>query len=102
MITLTGDVVGFAGAAVLVDIAEPSEPIPTPVPPDFTNVAYVFGSFETKRHTETCFSKLLSHVTLYNICVTGNNIPTPIHNEIKKISINKERKMSIILHDYII
>jgi hypothetical protein len=69
LIKLTGDVVGFAGTFGLVDNVELSDPIPTPVPPDFTNVAYVLGSFETKTHIQTCVSKLLWHVTLCNICV---------------------------------
>jgi hypothetical protein len=68
MIKLTGDVVGFAGTFRLVDIVEPSDPIPTPVPPDFTNVAYVLGSFETKTHTQTCYRKLFWYVTVYNTC----------------------------------
>jgi hypothetical protein len=69
LIKLTGDVVGFAGTFGFDDNVEPSDPIPTPVPPDFTNVAYVLGSFETKMHIQTCFNKLLWHVTLCNICV---------------------------------
>jgi hypothetical protein len=38
ILSLTGDVVGFAGTFGF-DTAEPSDPIPTPVPPDFTKVA---------------------------------------------------------------
>jgi hypothetical protein len=38
ILSLTGDVVGFAGTFGF-DTAELSDPIPTPVPPDFTKVA---------------------------------------------------------------